>query len=142
MDRKQIGFAIAELMPKIIRGAQLEFFRRYSVTQTQFFILVAIHATHDASMGGVARSMKISMPTATGIVGRLVRTGFLRRYSEPYDRRRVRVELTPKGIGFIRKFQKAVSHRWTEVLKNVDDRELGPFYRVILRLQRASEEGA
>lgn len=142
MNRRNLGLAIARLIPQIIRGAHLELFRKSSVTQTQFCILIAVHVAKSATMSDVARNLKVRMPTATGIVARLVRMGFLRRNSENEDRRQVRVELTPKGLGFVRKFQEAVSRRWTEVLSALDDRELGPFYRGIMKLQKQFEAEA
>ena len=85
-------------------------------------------------MGTLARNMHVRMPTATGIVGRLVRAGYVRRRPKPEDRRQVVVALTPKGYGFIRAFQAVVRHRWEEVLRSLEPAELATFHRVVTKL--------
>ena len=87
-------------------------------------------------MGMLARNMRVRMPTATGIIDRLVRDGFVRRSPCPEDRRQVFVELTPKGKDFIREFQGVIQHRWEDVLKSLNLKELEAFFEIMTKLQR------
>ena len=123
-------------MPRIIQGIQLEFFVRRGVTQTQFLVLMALHGYAACTMGTLARNMHVRMPTATGIVGRLVRAGYVRRRPKPEDRRQVIVMLTPKGYGFIHAFQAVVRHRWEDVLRSLEPAELATFHQVVTKLDR------
>ena len=132
---QDVSHAVAELMPNVIRGIQLDFFIRKRVTQTQFLVLVAIHAAGRTTMGPLARNLHVRMPTATGIVHRLVLAGYVRRHTGPDDRRCVWVELTPKGHAFIREFQGIIQRRWEEVLRSLPPRELAAFHGVIVTLQ-------
>jgi len=134
-SRQQVSQAVAQLMPNIIRGVQLDFFVKRGVTQTQFLVLMAIQAYQRCTMGSLARNMHVSMPTATGIVDRLVRAGYVRRHPAPEDRRQVVVELTAKGQTFIQQFQAVVRRRWEEVLRSLAPQELATFHRVITKLQ-------
>ena len=134
--------AMAQLMPNIIRGVQLDFFLKRHVTQTQLLMLIAIHSYERCSMSILARSMHVSMPTVSGVVDRLARAGFVRRFSYPTDRRQVLVELTAKGHGFIRDFQAVIRRRWEEVLKTLAVRELDTFYDVIQKLRSSLKEHA
>ena len=136
VSRKEVGYAVSQLMPSVIRGVSLDFFVRRGVTQTQFLVLLAIHSYGRCSMGALARNMRVRMPTATGIVDRLVRDGFIRRAPYPEDRRQVFVELTAKGTDFIRQFQLVVQRRWEEVLRSLQARELETFYHVITKLRQ------
>lgn len=131
-----VSGAIAELMPHIIRGVQLDFFIKRGVTQTQFLLLTAILAYRRSPMGTLARSLHVSMPTVTGIVDRLVRSGYVRRMPDPDDRRQVLVELTPRGQAFIRQFQAVIRRRWEEVLRSLAPSELEAFYHVITALRQ------
>ncbi len=142
VTRSQASQAIATLMPHIIQGVQLDLFVKRGVTQTQFLVLMAIHAYGRCSMGGLARNMHVRMPTATGIVDRLVRSGFVRRCPHPGDRRQVMVEVTAKGHEFIRQFQAVVRRRWEEVLASLTSRELAAFYHVISRLVQQFQPGS
>ena len=133
---KDVGRAFAQLMPLIVRGVQLDFFVRRGVTQTQFLMLAAIHAEGACTMGRLAHSLHVRMPTATGIVDRLVRAGYVRRAPDPVDRRQVVVQLTAKGAGFIRAFQNILQHRWEDVLRTLPSSELTALHRVISTLQQ------
>ncbi len=134
--RRDVSLAVAQLMPQIIRGVQLDFFLKRGVTQTQFLVIAAIHAYGRCCMGTLARSLQASMPTASGIVDRLVRSGYVRRISGAEDRRQVMVELTAKGQAFVRDFQQIIRRRWEEVLASLRPAELAAFHDVVLKLQR------
>jgi DNA-binding MarR family transcriptional regulator len=136
ISRQQVSRAIARLMPNIIRGVQLDFFLTKGVTQTQFLVLMAIHAERRCAMGQLARTLHVRMPTATGIIDRLVRMGHVRRFPHPEDRRHVLIALTAKGQVFIRQFQDVIRHRWEEVLRSLSPMELAMFHQVITKLQQ------
>ena len=134
ISRYDVSAAMAQLVPRIIQGVQLDFFIRQRVTQTQCLVLMAIHASEQCTMGVLARNLHVRMPTATGIVNRLARAGYVRRHPKPEDRRQVLVALTAKGHGFVQAFQAVVRHRWEEVLRSLEPGELDTFHRVITRL--------
>ena len=173
ITRQDVSRAIAQLMPRIIQGIQLDVFVQRGVTQTQFLVLMALHGyaakavraersgltpiapgipcRHDGgdftgtgggpagersecTMGTLARNLHVRMPTATGIVSRLVRAGYVRRHPKPEDRRQIVVTLTPKGYAFIQAFQAVVRHRWEEVLRSLKPTELATFHRVVTKL--------
>ena len=136
VTRSRVSFEIAQLMPMIIQGVQLDFFVKRGTTQTQFLVLIAIHGYGRCTMGMLAKRMQVSMPTATGIISRLVRNGLVRRFPHPKDRRQVIVELTAKGQAFIRDFQGVIRRRWEEVLKSLRLRELEAFYHVLTTLRQ------
>ena len=135
VTRKDVSQAVAELMPQIMRGIQLEFFVKRGVTQTQFLMLAAIRAYTRCSMSTLARSLHVSMPTATGIVDRLVRAGLVRRAPQADDRRQVFAELTAKGRGFFRDFEAVIRRRWEEVLVSLNADELEAFHDVLTKLR-------
>lgn len=134
ITRQDVGRAMSQLMPRIIRGIQLDFFVKRGVTQTQFLVLLAVHGYGECTMGTLARNLHARMPTATGVVARLVRDGYVRRHAKPEDRRQVLVSLTPKGQAFIRDFQAVVRRRWEEVLRSLRPAELAAFHGVITKL--------
>lgn len=134
ITRAQVGNAMAQLVPRIVRGTQLDFFLTRRVTQTQFLVLMAIHADGRCTMGALARNMHVQMPTATGIIDRLIRAGYVRRAPHPEDRRQILVELTAKGQAFIRDFQTVVRRRWEEVLRSLEPGELATFHQVVTKL--------
>ena len=136
ITRKDASLAIAELMPYIMRGIQLDFFVKRGVTQTQFLVMAAVRAYSRCTMGTLAKNLHISMPTASGLVERLVQSGYLRRIPQSEDRRQVVVALTSKGDAFFKEFESVVRHRWEEVLVSLDADELRAFHDVIAKLRQ------
>lgn len=133
--RAQVSGAVATLMPYILRGIHLEFFITRGVTQTQFLLLASIRAYPRCTMGTLARNLHVSMPTATGIVHRLVHAGFVQRMPQPKDRRQVVVQLTRTGQMFFRDFEAIIRHRWEEALVSLKPQELRAFHDVLITLQ-------
>ena len=136
VGRKDVSLAMAQLMPQIMRGIQLDFFVKRGVTQTQFLVMAAVRAYTRCTMSTLAKNLHISMPTASGLVERLVRSGFLRRIPQSEDRRQVVVTLTGKGEAFFKEFESVVRHRWEEVLVSLDEDELRAFHDVIQKLRQ------
>lgn len=134
VTRHEVSLAISQLMPSILRGVQLDFFINRKITQTQLLVLMAIHGHGRCCMGTLADNLHVRMPTTTGIVGRLVRAGFVRRMPSVEDRRQVIVEVTPKGRDFIRAFQAVIRRRWEEVLRLLSPEELAAFHHAIRSL--------
>ena len=137
INRTVVSAAVAQLMPQVIQGVQLDFLSNRAITQTQFFVLVAIHSYSRCPMTVLSKNMKVSMPTISGIVDRLVKGDFIRRVDDPNDRRQVVVELTAKGRQLIVQFQSSVSLRWQDVLKSLNDEELKNFYQVVTKLKNS-----
>jgi DNA-binding MarR family transcriptional regulator len=136
LTRRDVSGGMAQLMPLILRGIQLDFFVKRGVTQSQFLMMAAIRAYSRCTMSTLARNLHISLPTASGVVDRLVRAGFVRRVPEPSDRRQVVVELTAKARGFFAEFEGVVRARWEEAFLSLDTGELASFHDVITKLRR------
>lgn len=142
MNRDILSRAIASMVPEIIRGVHLDFFVSRTITQTQFMVLLAVRSRGTCTMGDLARTMKVSMPTVTGIIERLVRLGYIKRVPKEEDRRRVCVAPTAKGEKFVLEFQGVVAQRWSKVLEAFNAGELEAFHRLILKLQGHLTRGA
>ncbi len=141
VTRQDVSRTIAQLMPWILQGIQLDFFVKKGVTQTQFLILMVLHASESCTMSALASNLHVKMPTATGIVDRLVRLGYVQRVTDSHDRRQVFVSLTTKGRAFIRDFQHVVRRRWEEVLRTLTAKELDMFHHVLTTLHQQLRAG-
>lgn len=131
---REASLAVARLIPQIIRGIHMDFFVNRRVTQTQLLVLAAVRAYGRCTMGTLAKSLHVRMPSATGIVDRLVEGGYLDRVHGSEDRRQVAVELTRKGERFVRAFEGVIQQRWEEALRTLNQRELQAFHHVVTKL--------
>lgn len=69
----------------------------YGLTQTQFFMLIALYEEEGASLTALAEKTHLDRPTVTGLVDRLERDGWAERRADPEDRRSYRVFLTAQA---------------------------------------------
>ena len=137
VTRQKAGYLISQLMPFIIQGVHLEFLAKKTITQTQFLVLVAIFSKHRSTMKNLADNMHVSMPTMSGIVDRLVKSGYIKRQEDQKDRRQVTIELSVKGERLIKQFQSIISRRWQEVLQSLSEKDVKSFFDVVTKLKNA-----
>ena len=141
-DKKRIDLSryIARLLPSVIQGVHIGFLANKKLTHTQFFVMVAIHSQGLPTMRTLSDNMKVSMPTMSGVVERLVRGGYVRRVNQPNDRRQVLVELAPQGRRLITEFQQAAGRRWQQVLLALSQQEVESFAKVVMKLRQSLQK--
>lgn len=137
INKKKAGAGIAELIPHIIAGANIGSLVGRPITQTQLMVLFAVHSRGQCPMKSLAGHMRVSMPTVSGIVDRLVQAGYLQRIDGADDRRQVVVKLSSQGEQLIVKIKTVIGSRWQEVLSVLNKRELENFYQVVVKLTRS-----
>jgi DNA-binding MarR family transcriptional regulator len=71
--------------------------RDLELTLTQLFVLFQLRDSPGTSAGVLAEELRVTPPTVTGLVDRLVRMGLVRREEDAKDRRLVRNVLTKRG---------------------------------------------
>src|SRR4051812_9272372 len=70
--------------------------QRLGVNSTDLLCLNAVENAGGLTAGELAREAALTTGAVTGVVDRLERAGLARRVPDPGDRRRVRIEVTPK----------------------------------------------
>jgi MarR family transcriptional regulator, organic hydroperoxide resistance regulator len=73
---------------------------RIGVSGTQYTMLMSVlhlQGTAGVSIGALADYLEVTGPHVTGIIGKLVASGLVRKAVNPKDRRGVLVKLTPGG---------------------------------------------
>lgn len=88
------------------------------------------------SAGDIADRLRISTGTATGVVDRLVAGGYVERRTDPRDRRRILVSITPKGR---RRFREAFQRRWDWLHKMASELSSAELARIVSFLSRMPE---
>ncbi len=133
-NRQSLSRMIARILPNIIQGVHMGFLSTQSLTHTQFFVLIAIHSQGQCSMQQLADKMRVSMPTMSGIIDRLVNAKYVTRVENPDDRRQVLIELNKEGKDLIAQFQQAVSMRWQDVLSALDASEIKTMSKILEKI--------
>ena len=101
------------------------------VTVAQAGILFLLRQKSGQSMSEMSQLLSIDNSTLTGLVDRLERAGFVRRNSNPDDRRTLNIDITDSGVRELEK-AKAVIRRVNEEIKTgFSEQEIESFKRVL-----------
>ena len=96
---------VSELMPVISKEFvkhQLTEFDKLKITMPQFFVLDLVNRQEEAKMSDLAKFINVTTAAMTGIVERLVKSGYVMRMEEPGDRRVINVKLTARGAKLVK----------------------------------------
>ncbi len=131
---KEIAKEMAILVPKFIRRLQAEFISIEEITSSQIVILMSLFEEGKISVGKLAEQMKVSGPTVTGLVDRLVDNGYIERKRSTEDRRKVTVDLTKAGRQAVIQFQKGIQKNWEEILRHLTQEEREAYLNIIKKM--------
>ena len=79
-------------------------------------------------------SASISPPTATGLLDRLARAGYVKRGSDLEDRRVVMISLTKKGENATQDFLRTVRNRWKNILIHLTSKEQHQYLNIVKKI--------
>jgi len=106
-DTSPLGPLLEAFVNKVShpRGLALGFLGRASVTTPQVILLDVVRTAPHATPSSLAATTKMSLPSVSQMVERLVKLGLSKRLEDPEDRRRKTVTLTPRGRAFLARLQ-------------------------------------
>lgn len=94
-------------------------------------LLVSLVGTKGLTIGELADELLLQQPTVTKIVDRLVGEGLVARKASARDRRRVIVDLTPRGSALVWALQKEAEQHQNAVLAAYSKSETETLFRVL-----------
>lgn len=109
---------------------------RLGVTSTELEVLGTLVVRGPLSAGDLARRTGLTSGAVTRLIDRLVERGSVRRLSDPDDRRRVLVEITPGAAKACDPFYEPIAREGTALLEQLTEKQL----EVILDYLRTSYE--
>jgi len=83
--------------------------------------------------------MGIAAPTATGIVDRLERDGYVRRIPDEQDRRAVNISLAENGIEFLKDMRRKKYERTCRILNVLTPEDRENYVRILKKLLEGVE---
>jgi len=127
-----------EIMPVIMR----EFARRQvnelykgKITLPQFLALEFLHREGESKMSVLAYFMKVTTAAMTGIVERLVSGGYAGRVYEPRDRRIIKIRLTAKGNGLVKKINTQRQQMVINIFKKISEADRQEYLRILMQIK-------
>ena len=135
--RKNIKKAIdtlSEVMPGIISGIQLEFFTKMEVTSSQLITLTTLSYIGRTTVGNLAKHLRVSMPTVSGLIDRLVKLKMVKRIPSEEDRRKVYLALTKTGKAITEAHQSIAKKRWVDILSLLTPKEVNDYQNILNKI--------
>jgi len=127
--------AASALDPIRVRG-----WRDLELTLTQLFVLFHLRETPGTSAGTLAEELRVTPPTVTGLVDRLVRMGLVRREEDAKDRRLVRNVLTKRGEETVGEVEREGRSFLTQLFERLSARQLAGLVDSLGVLVAAADE--
>jgi DNA-binding MarR family transcriptional regulator len=101
------------------------------VTTAQAGILFLLKQKSGQSMSELSQLLSIDNSTLTGLIDRLERSGFVRRNSNPGDRRALNIDITETGIRELEKAKAVIMRINEEIKAGFSEQEMESFKKVL-----------
>jgi DNA-binding MarR family transcriptional regulator len=120
-------------------GRQFRQIHDESLTFGQFSALIILYNLGPLPMGTVAEHLGISMASATGMIDRLVHSGWVDRSRSESDRRVVSVDLTSQGREKMTAKQQARRRQIQELFEPLTETDLTQLLRMLEKVAERVE---
>ena len=135
---KEFADRIMDILPVVFREFakhQIGGFYKLKITMPQFITLELLERLGVSKMTHLARSLNVTTAAMTGTVDRLVRDGYVKRASDPKDRRIVRISLTGKGSRTVREITERRRGMILHIFGKVSERDRADYLRVLTNIR-------
>lgn len=137
----QIAQEISVVMPQLMRQMHPHIFKDIKVPQSQMYALASLEEEGPCSLTTISNKLMVSPPTASGLISRLVGSGYVKRVQDDGDRRSITITLTKKGSDLVKRFRNNVKEKWYDILKDLTPQEqMGPLLFVKKSLNNLKEK--
>lgn len=146
MNQTQLASFISEfegLMGSVAKGfhsASMTEIGDTEITFSQFILLNIISSRECPKMTDISGELDVTPANVSIMIEKLVKEGFVVRTSDPDDRRIVRVCLTPKGKGLIRRTDEKKKKNMAKIFENTSDGDRINLLRIMDKIARSIEK--
>ncbi len=123
----------------IVDPIRVRMWAEAELTTSQLRVLFLLREDTGATLSAIARHLRVSAPTASGLVDRLVRVDFLRREEDAHDRRFVRHYLTERGLTITNELEREGRALMDAILGRLSGADLDTLVRGLTLLTRAAD---
>lgn len=117
-------------LKKLLENQAHESHEERAATIMQFSALKFLKSTGNKTIGELAGYLRLSKSSATQLVERLVKAGFVTRVNDEIDRRVVRISITSIGEEHIGNLEKRYRDNMGKVFSKIPERDLQELIRI------------
>ena len=122
-----------------VQRASIEDWLELEMSTAQLKVFFMLGMDGPAKIGQVAEMLRISPPTASQLVERLVQAGYVERIEDATDRRYVEARLTPLGLEQMKRMQRGRRDHLSHLLSQLNADELSKLLEGMRALVHVSE---
>ncbi len=111
-----------------------------NITVSHLNVLFFVETHENTQMKDIGEKLCIKASSATNLVDKLIGAGLIERYTNPDDRRVVRVRLTEKGIELLKNIDEAIYTLWGKILAKLDENEYKKMLMSVKRMDKVLDE--
>ncbi|WP_434294225.1 MarR family winged helix-turn-helix transcriptional regulator [Clostridium botulinum] len=113
---------LLNLQKKLFNPDELK--KKFSLPLSHIKAIVYLKHNGNCSISKIAKDLLISKPNMTPIIDKLISENMVTRYTDPKDRRVIRVELTEEGVLFIKDQEKLIKALLAEKISDLPSQDL------------------
>ncbi len=110
------------------------FIDKYPMPPSHIKVIIYLSSVKNASISQVSSTLNITKSNTTPIIDKLISYGLVERYTDPSDRRIVRVELTSSALSIFNKMKNAFKGKLLKRILVLDDTDLLKIHSCICEL--------
>lgn len=103
----------------------------------ELFTIMIVDKLGEITMSQISDQMNFPMSTATGIIDRLVKKGYIQRGKSEFDRRIVAITLTDKGRLFAQNLKTNISTYIKMAYDALDEEERQYLFKIFIKISSA-----
>ncbi len=130
---------LPELSRQIVSQSADELFKG-KITLPQFFLMSLLRKEGELRMTDIARLLHVTTAAATGVVERLVKSGYLLRVYDPDDRRIIKVKLSPRGLNTVLKVLQERRKMIIDIFSRISPEDRQKYLEILMRVQQIMRE--
>ena len=137
--------AITEIMEslrrifKAIQDYSYDVSDKFGTTGPQLWALKTISQNESLSLGELGRRMYLHPSTITGLIDRLEKKGLVERDRDQTDRRVIKLRLTSKGKGLVKRAPNPIQGKMIYGLRRLKRKELNSIHHSVQKLVEVME---
>lgn len=107
-----------------------------SLSKTELLTLLIVDRHGEIIMSQIADYIRVPLSTATGIVDRLVKNGYLKRERSESDRRIVAIQLTESGSTILKEFKGGITNYIDKIDQSLTEEERTLLFNLFMKITK------
>jgi DNA-binding MarR family transcriptional regulator len=136
-ELSDIAAEVTLIAPRISRKILSDVFQSFDISHAQLCVISTLIHHGPMHTADIVRELNVAAPTASGIIGRLEKAGYVKRSPDPVDRRAVIVELTPQGTAMAETLRTTVARRWQSLLEKIPREDAEKYVEILRKIKEA-----